>query len=260
MKAVVEIVSLALIFSLESFFPLFTERTGRIRHATRNLGLGILNVVVVSLFFSSLLALDAAWTRDRNVGLVYLTGASSWTATLLAFVLLDLWMYLFHRANHQVPFLWRFHRTHHSDSQVDVTTALRFHTGEIAISSLFKLALIPLLGVSLGQLLLYETCLQPVILLHHSNVAIPEKWDRWMRLVIVSPNMHRVHHSQLRPETDSNYSSIFSFWDRIARSFRRRPDPKSLEYGLPEFPGAEWQTFPGMLKTPLAPLRLPGRG
>jgi len=254
MKTLVEIVALALIFSFESFFPLFPRRRERIRHAARNVSLGLLNLFVVSLFFSSLLALDAAWARTRSMGLLPLLSFFPWIETLLVFVLFDFWMYLFHRANHQIPFLWRFHRTHHSDNQVDVTTALRFHTGEIVISSLFKLVLIPLLGMSLGQLLLYETCLQPVILFHHSNVALPEKWDQWMRLVIVSPNMHRVHHSQIRSETDSNYSSIFSFWDRIARTFRRRKDPRTLEYGLPEFPESRWQTFRGMLKTPLAPL------
>lgn len=255
MKTIVEIISLAVIFSLESLFPLFRGREKRIPHATRNIGLGVINVFVVALFFSSLLALDAAWARGRSLGLLYLLPLPFWAETLLVILLFDLWMYVFHRANHQIPFLWRFHRTHHSDPQVDVTTALRFHTGEIMISSLFKLILIPFLGMSLGQLLLYETSLQPVILFHHSNVAWPEKWDRLMRVLIVSPNMHRVHHSQLRGETDSNYSSIFSFWDRLAGTFRRREDPRTLEYGLPEFPEADWQTLTGMLKTPLAPLR-----
>lgn len=255
MKTLVEIVALTLIFSLESLFPLFPGRERRIQHGIRNIALGVINVLVVSLIFSSLLALDAARAETHQAGLLYLLPFPLGAETLIVFILFDLWMYLFHRANHQVPFLWRFHRTHHSDHQVDVTTALRFHTGEIIISSLFKLVLIPLFGMSLGQLLLYETCLQPVILFHHSNVALPEKWDRLLRALIVSPNMHRVHHSQLRPETDSNYSSIFSFWDRLAATFRRRGDPRTLEYGLPEFPGPPWQTLKGMLKTPFAPLR-----
>jgi len=255
MKGMIEIVALTVIYSLESFFPLFSGRQKRLQHAARNVGLGLVNVLVVSALFSSLLAVDAAWTEGRGLGLLHLLSFPFWLETLVVFILFDFWMYIFHRANHRVPFLWRFHRTHHSDDQVDVTTALRFHTGEIVISSIFKLALIPFFGMTLGQLLLYETCLQPVILFHHSNVAFPERWDQGMRLVIVSPHMHRVHHSQVRGETDSNYSSIFSFWDRIARTFRRRRDPRTLQYGLPEFPEPEWQSFQGMLKTPFAPLQ-----
>jgi len=255
MKTAVEIIALTLVFSLESFFPLFMGRRHRLQHAARNAGIGFLNVIVVAFCFSGLLALDAVWAQNRGIGLFYLLPFSPWFETLLVFLLFDLWMYVFHRANHQVPFLWRFHRAHHSDTEVDVTTALRFHTGEIVISSAFKVLLIPLLGMSLGQLLLYETCLQPLILFDHSNVALPEKWDRPLRILIVSPNMHRVHHSQWRTETDSNYASIFSFWDRMGRTFRRREDPHTLEYGLPEFPDPSWQTLGGILKTPLAPLR-----
>lgn len=254
MKSAVEIIALTIIFSLESFFPLFPGRPRRLRHAARNGGVGLLNVVVVSAFFSGLLAWDSRWAREHSFGLLSCFSFPSSFETFLAFLLLDLWMYLFHRANHQLPLLWRFHRMHHSDDQVDVTTALRFHTGEIVVSSLFKLILIPVLGISLAQLLLYETCLQPVILFHHSNVALPENYDRLMRLVIVSPHMHRLHHSELRAETDSNYSSIFSFWDRLAKTFRKRHDPRTLKYGLPEFPQPEWQTLAGMLKTPFISL------
>jgi sterol desaturase/sphingolipid hydroxylase (fatty acid hydroxylase superfamily) len=163
-------------------------------------------------------------------------------------------MYLWHRANHAIPFLWRFHRMHHSDPAVDVTTALRFHVGEITLSSTLRLAVIPLLGLRLGEVILYETLLLPVIAFHHSNVALPEKWDRRLRAVIVSPNMHRVHHSDWQPETDSNFSSIFSWWDRLGRSFRLRPDIRALRYGLRDFDGQEWQNLWGLLRTPLRTL------
>jgi hypothetical protein len=169
-------------------------------------------------------------------------------------LLLDAWMYAWHRANHALPFLWRFHRMHHSDPTVDVTTALRFHCGEIVLSSLLRLAVVPLLGLELWQVILYETMLLPVIAFHHSNVALPERWDRLLRLVIVSPNMHRVHHSDWQPETDSNFASIFSWWDRLGRSFRLRPDVRTLHYGLREFDGDRWQSLWGLLRTPLARL------
>src|SRR5215813_5385924 len=118
-----------------------------------------------------------------------------------AILLFDAWMYLWHRANHQLDFLWRFHRVHHSDPEMDVTTAIRFHAGEILISSALRLAVIPLLGITNRQLLVYEMLLLPVILFHHSNVLIPERLDAILRLVIVTPAIHRVHHSRLRAET-----------------------------------------------------------
>jgi sterol desaturase/sphingolipid hydroxylase (fatty acid hydroxylase superfamily) len=128
--------------------------------------------------------------------------------------------------------LWRFHRVHHSDAVLDVTTAARFHVGEIALSALARLPLLALLGAEFWQVVLYEALLLPVIQFHHSNLAVPERWDRRLRLLIVSPNMHRVHHSRFRAETYSNYASVLSVWDRIAGTFRQRPDPRAIRFGL----------------------------
>ena len=133
---------------------------------------------------------------------------------------------------------------------MDVTTALRFHTGELVFSSLLRFAVVPLLGMNLWQLIFYEIILLPIIQFHHSNVNLPESWDRCLRTIIVTPNIHRVHHSRWQPETDSNYSSIFSFWDRVFGSFRRRDDPHTLQYGLYTYDAEEWQTIRGMMKTP----------
>jgi sterol desaturase/sphingolipid hydroxylase (fatty acid hydroxylase superfamily) len=217
--------------------------------------LGILNGLIVAVLFSSLTVWTMQWTWQNSFGLLNRLSWNGWSKGILAFVLFDLWMYLWHMANHRIPFLWRFHRTHHSDLEVDATTALRFHTGEIVFSSLLRCIIIPLLGIKFHQLLIYELCLQPVILFHHSNVALPEKIDRIFRTVIVTPNMHRIHHSQERFETDSNYSSIFSFWDRLARTFRKRADTRTLRYGLPYLQEAKWQTVLGLLKTPFASIK-----
>jgi sterol desaturase/sphingolipid hydroxylase (fatty acid hydroxylase superfamily) len=251
MKLSVEIGALALILWFETLFPLFQGRKERLRHIGRNLGIGLLNGLVIALLFSSLNAFFIREAETRSFGLLRWLDLSPWSGTLVALALFDLWMYLWHRANHRIPFLWRFHRMHHSDNQVDATTALRFHTGELVFSSILRLAVIPLLGMSLSQLILYEILLQPIIIFHHSNVALPEKIDRIFRAIIVTPNMHRVHHSMVGQETNSNYSSIFSFWDRLGQSFRRRLDILALHYGLPDFPEERWQTVIGMLKTPL---------
>jgi len=217
-----------------------------------------LNLAIIGLFFAGATAAVTTWAEARRFGLLHWLSWPLAVKLALGVLLFDAWMYLWHRANHGIPFLWRFHRMHHSDPNVDVTTALRFHSGEIVLSSLLRLAVIPLLGLALWQVILYETLLLPVIAFHHSNVALPERWDRRLRWVIVSPNMHRVHHSDWQPETDSNFSSIFSWWDRLGRSFRLRRDVRVLRYGLREFDGEEWQRLRGLLLTPLAVRR--GRG
>jgi len=135
---------------------------------------------------------------------------------------------------------------------MDVTTANRFHIGEIFFSSLFRIPLIGLLGIHLWELVIYETLMVAVVQFHHSNIDIPAKVDSMLRVLIVSPNMHRVHHSRWRPETDSNFSSLFSFWDRLAQTFRLNPNPKNIRLGLDEFDRKVDQTVGGMLKTPIA--------
>lgn len=249
-QTVVAVLGLVILWLLEGWWPFFADRRGRVRHAARNLALALINTVALSLLFAGLTAATLAWAARSHFGLLHWISAPLWLKTGMAFLLIDAWMYAWHRANHRLPFLWRFHRVHHSDPLMDVTTSARFHVGEIALSSLLRLAIFPLLGVALWQALLYEVFLLPVIQFHHSNVALPERWDRLLRWLIVSPNMHRVHHSRFQPETDSNYSSIFSFWDRLARTFRQVPDPHTLCLGLDAWDGEEWQSVSGLLRTP----------
>lgn len=254
-KIALEVVVLALLLALESWIPLFKGRQRNFRHGVRNVGMGLLNGAITSVLFSGATAYVAEEAELRNFGLLHWMGGSFWAESFLAILLFDLWMYLWHRGNHGIPFLWRFHRMHHSDPQVDATTALRFHIGELLISAILRFGILFILGMTLWQLILYETILLPIILFHHSNVALPEKWDRLLRFLVVTPNMHRVHHSHLQPETDSNYASIFSFWDRLGKSFKRKKEILTLHYGLGEFESARWHSFPGMLVTPLAPFR-----
>lgn len=259
MKFWVEVASLGLVFWLEGVLPLFQGRKNRIRHALPNLGIGVLNGLVISLLFSAVTLKAIQYGENQSWGLLRQIHWSPLTEGIFAFILFDFWMYVWHRANHQIPFLWRFHRMHHSDLELDCTSALRFHTGEIVLSSLLRLMIIPLIGMQFIHLLVYELCLQPVIIFHHSNVALPEKIDWIFRAVIVTPNMHRVHHSQVQEETDSNYSSVFSFWDRLSLSFRKRQDTRTLVYGLPYLQEPEWQSLWGMIKTPFVTVPQAGR-
>jgi len=241
---------LILLLTLESWLPAADNRRRRLRHATRNLTLWLLNLFVVALLAAPFIANVAGWTEERRFGLLNLMSLPPVITTLVAILLIDCLLYLMHRANHKIGFLWRFHRVHHSDAEMDATTAMRFHTGEILISSALRFAMIPLLGITLWQLLVYESLMLPVILFHHSNVNFPEKLDRWMRALVVSPAVHRVHHSRAQVETDSNYSILFSFWDRIGGTFQLRKDGRPVDFGLAEFDSEEWQRVSGLLTTP----------
>jgi sterol desaturase/sphingolipid hydroxylase (fatty acid hydroxylase superfamily) len=241
---------LIFLLALESWFPAVGDRRRRLRHTARNLSLGLLNTVAAALLAAPLIAHVAWWTEKSRFGLLNLLGLPPAIGALTAVLLFDGCLYLMHFANHKIGFLWRFHRVHHTDPAMDVTTAFRFHTGEILVSSALRLIVIPLLGIMLWQLAFYELLMLPVFLFHHSNVNFPEKMDRPLRALIVSPAIHRVHHSRERIETDSNYSIIFSFWDRIGGTFRLRHDGRPVDFGLAEYDSEEWQRVSGLLTTP----------
>jgi sterol desaturase/sphingolipid hydroxylase (fatty acid hydroxylase superfamily) len=258
-KLAVPVVLLALFWCWETWRPLFGQREGRVRHAGRNLAIALFNTVVLGLAFGLVTATVADWTEQNQYGLLHALGLAGPVRFVLALVLLDGWMYVWHRANHTVPVLWRFHRVHHSDRHMDVTTATRFHLGEHVGSSVLRLGLIPVLGLDVWNLVVYETLVIAVTQFHHSDISIG-RWDRWLRWLVVTPNMHKVHHSDWRPETDSNYATVLSVWDRLAGSFRIRSDPRTLVFGLREFSDPAWQGWWGMWKTPFVnPLSSPGR-
>ncbi|MEX1039555.1 MAG: sterol desaturase family protein [Pirellulaceae bacterium] len=256
LKPVVTVALLALFWSWESWFPFFRFPSPRWPHAGRNVAIALLNTVVLSLLFGVVTVGVTTWTAERQWGLLHQLSLVGWSRLLLAIVLLDLWMYVWHRLNHKVPFLWRFHRMHHSDRAMDVTSATRFHLGEHLMGATLRLSLIPLLGIELLHLLVFETLVVANTMLHHANISLGI-WDKPLRLLLVTPNMHKVHHSRIRTETNSNYATLFSCWDRLFYSFRRRADYTAIELGLDEFQEPQWQTLRGLLKTPLAPAEDP---
>ncbi len=249
---------LAFLWLLESLLPMFEGRERRVRHDASNLVLGIANAGVVAVIFAGGTLVVTEWAAARSFGLLNVIDIGGPVRLAAAVLLFDLWQYVWHRLNHRVPLLWRFHAVHHSDRDLDATSALRFHTGEILLSASARLAILPLLGLTIGEVLVYETVVLPIILFHHSNVRIPERLDRMFRWLIVTPWMHWVHHSDYRPETDSNYASIFSFWDRMFGSFRFRDDPGSLTLGLDGVEHEGWATLGGMLAMPFRRRAKPG--
>ncbi len=242
--------ALAILWLVEGVLPMFEGRSARARHGARNLALGVGNAAVTALIFAAATLFVTEGARERGFGLLHLLGLPGWARIAVAVVAFDAWQYLWHRLNHRIPFLWRFHQVHHSDAELDATSGLRFHTGEIVLSSIARLAVLPLLGLTVTEVLIYETILLPIILFHHSNLRLPGVVDRRLRWLIVTPWMHWVHHSDYQPETDSNYSSIFSFWDRVFGSFRLRAEPRDIRLGLENLDRSEWGTLRGMLAMP----------
>lgn len=180
-------------------------------------------------------SLRAAWGAE-DWGLIPALGAEAGVAAALGVAALDASFYLWHRAMHAAPVLWRLHRVHHSDPDLDVTTALRFHPGEVILSLALRLAQMMLLGVSTQTFLLYGAAFQASVLFHHSNLRLPRRLDRALSWAFVTPRLHGVHHSRVPAETDSNFGVLTSLWDRAAGTLRRAADDRSLRIGLREFP------------------------
>ncbi len=241
---------LAILWIIEGAWPMFVGRSHRGAHYIRNVTLGLTNAAVVTLILSSGLLFATEYAQRAEFGLIQWIPLPQAAAWLVAIVAIDAWQYLWHVANHKLPILWRFHAVHHSDAEMDASTAVRFHTGEIILSALARMIVLPLLGLTMVHLAVYEIILLPIVMFHHSNIRVPDRLDRGLRTLIVTPWMHWVHHSDEQVETDSNYASIFSFWDRVFGTFRIRREPDSIILGLKGFQAHEWQTIRGIFLTP----------
>ena len=205
--------------------------------------MALINVVVSGIACGTATVLVAQWTNQHSVGLLNLLPIGDDSRFILTVILLDAWMYLWHRANHSYPLLWRFHRMHHSDTNMDVTTATRFHLGEHLLSVNFRLGLIVVFGLQIWHVVLFDLLVIAMTQFHHADNSLA-RFDRWIRLLIVTPAMHRIPHSVRACEMNSNYSTILSIWDRIAATFCMRVETNTIEFGLVELRGEFWQTIP----------------
>jgi sterol desaturase/sphingolipid hydroxylase (fatty acid hydroxylase superfamily) len=168
----------------------------------------------------------------------------------IAFLLMDLAFYWWHVANHRIPFLWRFHNVHHIDPDLDVSTAFRFRVGEVALSTAFRIVQISVIGLSAWMFAVYEIVFQANTLFHHSNVRLPLHVERVLNMVIVTPRMHGIHHSQVRDETNSNYSVVFSWWDRLHRTLGLNIPQSEIVVGVPAYADAADNRFSNTFMLP----------
>ena len=218
-----------LLYAAEHLYPQRRELVDY-RHDAKNFGVGLLNAALifgVGYFFQQWME----WYAAKDFGLFNLVASPFVLQIVVEGLLLDCAMYWWHRANHRLPMLWRFHRFHHEDEKLNSTSALRFHAVELLLSYAWRLALFPLLGISVGGFALYSIVFSAVVIFHHSGIRIGERLDKALRAVMVTPWMHRVHHSVIRRESDSNYGAVLPWWDRMFGSYRRG-DGKPIQFGV----------------------------
>jgi sterol desaturase/sphingolipid hydroxylase (fatty acid hydroxylase superfamily) len=226
------------------------------RRITANLGLAAVDALLLRLLLPAAAVGAALWAEARGFGLIAALDLPATIAFALTIVILDLALWAQHVLTHKVPLLWRLHRVHHSDIHFDTTTGVRFHPVEILLSMAYKMGVVVLLGAPAAAVIAFEILLNGAALFNHGNVRLPALVERMARLIVVTPDFHRVHHSARAAETDSNYGFFLSVWDRLFRTYRPRPvdDPAVMMIGLPQWRETEAQSLPRLLLQPIEPL------
>lgn len=201
-----------------------------------NVGFALLNGVAIRLTIGGLFLVWVAWIEQRSYGAMGLLGGPLWACILGTVLILDFAFYVFHNLlMHRWAFGWRFHRVHHTDLDLDVTSASRFHLGELLLSMAYTAMVVTLVGPPLVGVVIYEGAKLAAAQFNHSNIRLPRRAEHWLGYLLVTPAIHWVHHSIVPAETNANFANIFSFWDRLFRTYRGEADPQRITLGLPEY-------------------------
>jgi len=213
-------------------FPLRRQHYGILRRLVRNYVVSIPGFVIVRLAMLPIPFALAFWAQQHRVGLLNWLGPPEWLAIPAGFVILDYAYWWWHWANHMIPFFWRFHNVHHTDLDMDVTTAARFHFGEILFSTGFLSILLLVAGISPMTFIIFFVVFEGAVAFHHSNWRLPIRLERVLNLVIVTPRMHGIHHSIVQRETNSNWGTVFCWWDKLHRTLRRDIPQDAITIGV----------------------------
>jgi sterol desaturase/sphingolipid hydroxylase (fatty acid hydroxylase superfamily) len=244
---------LALMAAWEALAPRRALAVSKARRWASNLGIVFLNSALLRIVFPATAVAAAVLAQERGWGLLNQYDVSFAIAVTASVVALDLAIYLQHVMFHAVPALWRLHRVHHADLDFDVTTGARFHPIEILLSMLVKMALIVVIGPPAVAVMIFEVLLNATAMFNHANVRLPLAADRLLRLVVVTPDMHRVHHSVEQHETNANFGFNLSLWDRLFRTYRAQPDAghERMTIGIRGYRAPKLVSdLPGMLVLP----------
>ena len=246
-EPIIRLSAFAAVFAVMAAFELWAPRLERPEMAGAlksrrwfvNLSMVVLSSICLRIIFPAAAVGTAIYADSQGWGLFNAAGVPALLAGLIAFIVLDFAVWLEHVVSHKWPLLWRIHRMHHSDQGFDLTTALRFHPLEIVISMIWKALIIIALGPPVVAVLVFEIVLNGMAMFNHANARLPLKLDRLLRMIFVTPDMHRVHHSVVHHETDSNYGFNLSIWDRLFRTYTAQPEAghDGMRIGLNEYDG-----------------------
>ena len=237
----------------EALAPRRVQAIGRAWRWPNNIGVVVVDTVVLRILFPTAAVGFALVAEARGWGFLNTVAWPAWVEVLIAVVVLDLVIYVQHRLFHAVPLLWRLHRMHHADLEFDVTTGVRFHPVEIVLSMVIKIAVVAALGAPALGVLAFEVILNATSMFSHSNARLPPALDRVLRWIVVTPDMHRVHHSIVRRETDSNFGFNLPWWDRLFGTYRPEPEAghEGMTIGIPQFREPKELRLDRMLLQPL---------
>lgn len=230
--------------------PLRKQIEPKIVNASRDLAIAAAAGLAINLFEKPVTDRLTKFVEENRFGLLKIVRLPKWLETVLAVVLLDYTLYLWHVLTHKSPFLWRFHRIHHADLDLTAATALRFHFAEMTISVLWRAGQVLIIGVSPKALEIWQTALFLSVLFHHSNVRLPEEFEKKLENFIVTPRMHGIHHSVKEDEMNSNWSSGLTIWDFLHKTFRDDVPQHEITIGIKEFDKTGEVTLAKMLIEP----------
>jgi sterol desaturase/sphingolipid hydroxylase (fatty acid hydroxylase superfamily) len=253
LNALLVVGTLATVVALELGRPLRRAREDKLGRDVRNSAVSLLAATTVALAERPLVAPLSLAVHQKRLGVLNVFRLPAVAEVALSVFLLDYTLYLWHVLTHKVPLLWRFHKAHHADLDMDASTALRFHPGELLLSVPWRAAQIRLLGVSPLALAVWQTLTLMAIMFHHSNVRLPFRLEGRLCRLIVTPRMHGIHHSIVRPETDSNWSTIFSWPDHLHGTLRLNVPQGKITLGVPGYQAPEQLTLGRILEMPFRP-------
>ena len=242
--------ALGLLFLLERVLPLRARTTGIVARLFVNLVMSALAFVVAAILVRPATIGAMGWSAEAPFGLMHVLNLPSAARFIVGFLWMDLTFYWWHVANHRIRFLWRFHNVHHIDPDLDVSTGFRFHFGEVAMSVVFRVLQVALVGISALPFAAYEAVFQMNTLFHHSNVRLPIRLERLLSKILVTPRMHGIHHSQVRRETHSNYGVVFPWWDRLHRTLGLNVPQPQIKIGVPGYSSPDDNRFMNVLLMP----------
>jgi len=225
------VIVIVLLF-LQWRFPLRRQHFAVLRRLIRNYVVSVPGFVIVRLAMLPIPFAIAAWAQSQHVGLLNWLDVPRWPAAIAGFLVLDYAYWWWHWANHMIPLFWRFHNVHHTDLDMDVTTAARFHFGEVFFSIGFLTLVLLVFGIAPLNFIVFFVVLEGAVAFHHSNWRLPIKLERVLNLIIVTPRMHGIHHSIVQRETNSNWGTIFCWWDKLHRTLRRDVAQDDITIGV----------------------------